>query len=218
MTDYLIMRLCGPMQAWGLPGFEATRSSASFPTRSGLLGLLGACLGIPRSDRSALQKLADSVRFAVRCDDDSPYKAVSRVDFHTVQDARKEHGSLKSNDTILTWREYLYDAAFTVALWTPAADQQGYTLEQLKLALQKPVFTPYLGRRSCPLSQPLFYAQHQAEHAGQALREASPGQGVIYSETAISGNERRLTMRDEPLIHLPRQFASRTWYAIAGDQ
>lgn len=54
MTDYLIMRLCGPMQAWGLPGFEATRSSASFPTRSGLLGLLGACLGIPRDRKSVV--------------------------------------------------------------------------------------------------------------------------------------------------------------------
>lgn len=46
MRSYLILRLAGPMQAWGQPTFEGTRPTGRFPTRSGLLGLLGACLGI----------------------------------------------------------------------------------------------------------------------------------------------------------------------------
>lgn len=46
MQDYLILQLNGPMQSWGLPTFEGIRPSAPFPGRSGLLGLLGACLGI----------------------------------------------------------------------------------------------------------------------------------------------------------------------------
>ena len=46
MPRYLILRLDGPMQAWGTHTFEDFRPSNLFPTRSGLLGLLGACLGI----------------------------------------------------------------------------------------------------------------------------------------------------------------------------
>ncbi|SQQ62349.1 CRISPR-associated Cas5 family Ecoli subtype protein [Escherichia coli] len=69
MRSYLILRLAGPMQAWGQPTFEGTRPTGRFPTRSGLLGLLGACLGIQRDDTSSLQALSESVQFAVRCDE-----------------------------------------------------------------------------------------------------------------------------------------------------
>lgn len=57
MNRYLILRLAGPMQFWGLPTFEGTRPTAAFPTRSGLLGLLGACLGIRRNNKDSLQSL-----------------------------------------------------------------------------------------------------------------------------------------------------------------
>ncbi|MDD3620337.1 MAG: type I-E CRISPR-associated protein Cas5/CasD, partial [Desulfobulbaceae bacterium] len=65
MTDFLILKLQGPMQAWGEHTFEGKRPSGNFPTRSALLGLLGACLGIRRNNRERLQQLADSVCFAV---------------------------------------------------------------------------------------------------------------------------------------------------------
>ena len=52
MSRYLILRLDGPMQAWGSHTFEDFRPSNLFPTRSGLLGLLGACLGIDRGDHA----------------------------------------------------------------------------------------------------------------------------------------------------------------------
>lgn len=89
MNRYLILRLAGPMQFWGLPTFEGTRPTAAFPTRSGLLGLLGACLGIRRNNKDSLQKLANSVRFAIRCDqkmvDSHPLKVTKIIDYHTVQ-------------------------------------------------------------------------------------------------------------------------------------
>ncbi|EFA7709521.1 CRISPR-associated protein Cas5 [Escherichia coli] len=45
MRSYLILRLAGPMQAWGQPTFEGTRPTGRFPTRSGLLGYSGLVLG-----------------------------------------------------------------------------------------------------------------------------------------------------------------------------
>ena len=68
MRDFLILKIHGPMQAWGEHTFEGMRPSANFPTRSGLLGLLGGCLGIKRNDRNRLKQLADSIGIAVRVD------------------------------------------------------------------------------------------------------------------------------------------------------
>ena len=61
MPRYLILRLDGPMQAWGTHTFEDFRPSNLFPTRSGLLGLLGACLGLERVDLAGQAQLAASV-------------------------------------------------------------------------------------------------------------------------------------------------------------
>lgn len=218
MQDYLILQLSGPMQSWGLPTFEGVRLSASFPGRSGLLGLLGACLGIKRNDRASLQKLAAGTRFAVRCDNHTGYQCVNISDFHTVKDAREKPGSLKMNDTIITRREYLCDASFTVAVWTTGSQQHGYALSALIDAVQRPRYTPYLGRRSCPLSRPLFGTVQQAENPVAALAAGSPGSGAIYSEEPLTGDERRLSARDEPIINLPRQFARRSWFVIQGDE
>ncbi|BEB06557.1 hypothetical protein VEE28_19010 [Escherichia coli] len=160
----MILRLAGPMQAWGQPTFEGTRPTGRFPTRSGLLGLLGACLGIQRDDTSSLQALSESVQFAVRCDelilDDRRVSVTGLRDYHTVLGAREDYRGLKSHETIQTWREYLCDASFTVALWlTPQATM---VMSELEKAVLKPRYTPYLGRRSCPLTQPLFLGTCQA--------------------------------------------------------
>lgn len=218
MQDYLILQLNGPMQSWGLPTFEGIRPSAPFPGRSGLLGLLGACLGIKRNDYGSLQRLAEATRFAVRCDNHNGYQCIKMTDFHTVKDARKKQGSLKMNDTIITRREYLYDASFTVAVWTPVLQQHHYTLSQISEAVQWPLYTPYLGRRSCPLSRPLFSSVQSAENPIAALSRGVPGSGAIYSEEPLTGSERCLSVRDEPIIHLPRQFARRSWFVIQGEE
>ena len=218
MKPYLILRLAGPMQAWGQPTFEGTRPTARFPTRSGLLGLLGACLGIQRDDRSALQALSASVRFAVRCDqsfiDGRTIPVTGLRDYHTVMDAREDYRGLKSHETIQTWREYLCAAVFTVAVWE--SEQATLRLPELKVAVCKPRFTPFLGRKSCPLTQPLFVDLCDAINPYQALANYAPAGGDIYSEAPPDGPCQTFTVRDEPIIALPRQFAAREWYVIKG--
>ena len=124
MPRFLILRLDGPMQAWGTHTYEDFRPSNLFPTRSGLLGLMGACLGIDRCDHTELERLAASVSFAVRVDRDAPRpemevpaprSGVKLPDFHTVLAARKVDGSANKNP-VVSRREYLFDAAFTVAV------------------------------------------------------------------------------------------------------
>lgn len=222
MRDFLILKLHGPMQAWGEHTFEGLRPSANFPTRSGLLGLLGACLGIERNNREQLQRLADSVGIAVRVDTrrttrrdgtSRALRVVKMTDYHTVKDARDEYAGLKKHETIQTWREYLYDAEFTVALWNQT--NAVLSLDELEKAVRQPQFTPYLGRRSCPLARPLHEARFGSTDVLEALKSVDPHGGTIYSEEKIGDRMKRV--RDVPLINQPRQFAGRNLYVHGGE-
>ena len=221
MQEYLILRLQGPMQSWGEHTFEGKRPSGNFPTRSGLLGLLGACLGIRRNDRARLQQLADSIGFAVLKEDrfvvngfgkKVPLPIIKTTDYHTVRDAREDYVGLKSHETIQTWREYLFDAAYTAAIWN--TDTAYISLNELEQAVKAPLFTPYLGRRSCPLSRPLYETRVNAENACSALRQSVSTCGTIYTEE--EGVVRTIRVRDVPLINRPRQFAGRNVYIYGG--
>ncbi len=217
MPRYLILKLDGPMQAWGGHTFEDFRPSHLFPTRSGLLGLIGACMGIDRQDAAALTSLAESLEFAVRADqfgicdarDGFPRKEPLKLsDFHTVLAARKVDGSANKNP-VVSRREYLFDAVFTVALGERAGG--AVNLDTVAAAIKRPRYTPTLGRRSCPLSRPLYEGWAEAENAKAALR-LLPGCGVIYTEGEALANNRPLQIRDVPMHTRKRQFGTRQVY------
>ena len=208
MRQHLILKLEGPLQSWGKHSFEGLRPSEAFPGRSALLGLLGACLGIDREDSEGQQQLAASVGFAVRCDQ-GKHRPLKMTDYHTVKDARVDYQGLKSHETIQTWREYWQDVKYTAAIWN--LPEAGISLQQLHSAVRQPVFTPVLGRRSCPLVRPLFEAMVEAEDALAALAMVKPSAGMVYSDEGKEG-QRQLQVRDVPITEQPRQFATRRVY------
>lgn len=214
MPRYLIIKLDGPMQAWGGHTYEDFRPSHLFPTRSGLLGLIGACLGLDRQDTAGQSRLADSLDFTVRADrvakcaahDFTPQKRPLKLpDFHTVMNARKVDGS-KNEFPVVSRREYLFDAVFTVAVGVRPESE--VTIEQLSNAVKRPMYTPSLGRRSCPLTRPLFESTLEATDGRDALSGVE-GHGLIYSESAALANARPLDIRDVPLHSRHRQFGTR---------
>jgi len=218
MPHFLILRLDGPMQAWGTHTFEDFRPSNLFPTRSGLLGLLGACLGIDRRDHVGLEQLAASVEFTVRVDrsalrpelDKSASKAAVKLpDFHTVLAARKVDGSANKNP-VVSRREYLFDAAFTVAVGEKSG--ASVSLETIAHALRRPCFTPVLGRRACPIARPLLdCGPLDAADAKTALANVQPTGGMIYAEGEWD-SEQPLQIRDVPMHGRHRQFGTRRVY------
>jgi len=210
MREHLILKLQGPMQAWGRESFEGLRPSELFPGRSALLGLLGACLGVERVDQNRQQTLAGSVSFAVRVDK----QGQKMTDYHTVKNAREDYRGLKSHDTIQTWREYWQDACYTVAVWNNS--DAVVLLAEIAQAVKQPIYTPVLGRRSCPLARPLFETLLSAESALSALAQIGCNQGTVYSEENSAGAI-PLKKRDVPIIHQPRQFASRMLFMTAGE-
>ncbi len=216
MPRFLILRLDGPMQAWGTHTYEDFRPSNNFPTRSALLGLLGACLGLERHDVAAQTQLAGSVEFSVRLDNKIARpgrdaivekRAQKMPDFHTVLNARKVDGS-KNKFPIVSRREYLFDAAFTVAV--SCKPDASIELARIAEAVRQPCYTPSLGRRSCPIARPLFDSEVDAPDGKSALNATPVPGGLIYSESVIS--ERPLRLRDVPIQGRSRQFATRMAY------
>ena len=224
MSHFLILKLDGPMQAWGDHTFEDFRPSSDFPLRSGLLWLLAACLGIERGDSEAQTQLAGSVEFTVRADQatirreldgkTASRRAAKLKDYHTVIEARRVNRRPKEGETIQTWREYLYDAHFTVAVGQ--RDGAVISLDEIEYALRNPVYTPSLGRRSCPLARPLLDRESkdvmvEAESGIAALAKMPPTGGLIYAETP-SEQGKPIAVRDIPMHRKKRQFATRKVY------
>lgn len=145
----LILRLEGVLQSWGERSHWDHRDTAALPTKSGIVGLLGCAMGLPRSD-ARLAAMGRELALAVRAD--RPGSAMT--DFHTVQSRRGKFLNAEGKprgDTILTPRGYLEDACFTAFLSGP--DE---LLEACAEALRHPIWVPCLGRRSCPPTRPLL--------------------------------------------------------------
>ena len=175
MTYYLLLRLYGPMASWGEIAVGESRHSAVHPSRSALLGLLGAALGIERDDDVAQQALTRSYRFGIKLE----CPGMPLRDYHTVQygvpprktrfRSRRQELLADKVGTLLSTREYRCDSLALVAV--EALPGAPYSLEQLSEALRCPYFPLYLGRKSCPLALPLAPAKVSAA----TLREALDG-------------------------------------------
>ena len=151
----LLLRLAAPLQSWGSDSKFETRKTNREPTKSGVVGLLAAALGLRRDDTAGLARL-NQLRFAVRIDGESSLL----VDFHTA----------KSKDTsYVTYRHYLQDAMFLAGL--ESSDKA--FLNELEAALRHPVYPLYLGRRSCPPTLPLCLGIRQGDVL-EALRTEPP--------------------------------------------
>ena len=155
----LLLRLAGPMQAWGTQSRFSVRDTGLEPSKSGVIGLLCAALGKPRDeslpagpDMPALAELA-GLTMAVRVD--RPGTMVA--DYHTAQNIAKASSvpgkKPKLKECEPSTRYYLADADFLVALAGPAR-----LLERLRDALADPVFPLYLGRKAFPPATPVCTA------------------------------------------------------------
>ena len=120
------------------------------------------------------------------------------------------HSRLKKNNTVITRRDYRCDCAFGVAL------RDGPEIGAACSALEKPVFIPYMGRKSCPLSAPMAPHRVQAVNVVEALKQAvlppylkSLRPILIASDEALPG-ARQETFWDEPLDREGWHFGQHT--------
>lgn len=155
-TACLVLRLEGPLQSWGTDSQYNRRATGTMPSKSAVLGLMCAAMGLERGsgeEQTLLVQFADIPMLAVHVPRTSgsrpPLKLGRMIDFHTVQGTRKAGKGLK--DCHITRRHYLEDGSFRVFF-----NGEKKLLEHVGAALRNPVWGLWLGRKCCLPSAPVF--------------------------------------------------------------
>lgn len=209
MREYLVFTLTATLAAMGGPAGHERRGTETWPGRSAVLGILAAALGIRRNgDFSTLDRLG----LAIAVFEQGGYLR----DWHTVQtvptaavknpqtraQALKVASSGHALKTTITKRDYRVAPLYGVAVWDG-------DLDRLHQALETPVFTLYLGRKSCPLAFPVSPMIVRTNDPAAALAnvELPPWQTksraeiLVSSPEALNGLEARHAQvrHDEPI-------------------
>jgi len=159
----LLLRLSGAMQSWGVQSDYTERDTGLEPSKSGVLGLVCAALGIDRANDFELAEIAQ-LNMGVRVDRQGWLK----TDYHTAGKGGflRSDGNVERKDLIPSHRQYLADALFLVGL---AGDDLAM-LERIHAALRNPVWSLFLGRKAFVPGEPIWLLD--GLKPGKALEDA----------------------------------------------
>ncbi|MFC6180753.1 type I-E CRISPR-associated protein Cas5/CasD [Lactiplantibacillus daowaiensis] len=128
----LTIRFAAPLQSYGNEASFNYRTTNPYPTKSAVIGMVAAALGYQRTDQRILQ--LNELSFAVRIDQVGSIL----TDYQVVE--------WKANSRKVTYRDYIQDAVFMVAL----GSEDVTLIETIEQALHQPRFPLFFGRRSNP--------------------------------------------------------------------
>lgn len=215
-TQYLLLWLEGPLQAWGHDSKFGVRDTLSFPTRSGILGLLCCARGAGGPEVEWLAQM-NSMSMAVRAyvrskeDGEAYLREPALCDFHMVGSGYDDNDPWQNllipktaegkravgGGTKMTYRYYLQDAVFAVVLGLPQEQA-----ESLTDALQNPVWDLYLGRKNCAPTELIFQGTFAdadtARQQEQALAKRKQRQ-LSYEIIEGEGDGEVITLNDIPV-------------------
>ncbi|MBI9082987.1 MAG: type I-E CRISPR-associated protein Cas5/CasD [Desulfobacterales bacterium] len=236
MIDYLVFQLYAPMAAWGDQAVGQERPSSDHPSRSALLGLVAASIGISREDEDQHCRLSDACHFGIKLFSGG----LILRDYHTTQvppesknschlHTRRDELSETKLGTILSSREYRQDSFSVIALWL-SEGQTPFGMEQLRDALRQPAYHLYLGRKSCPLAMmlnPVIIPSDTLKAALDSFPVATEAMGLatgpiryFWEEAENIGMNAHFHVPryDQPISRNRWQFASRIEYTHLGQE
>lgn len=220
--SFLPLYLDAPLQSWGYQSRFDRRTTLSYPTRSGILGMICAAMGADWNDQEALHQLeALTVTVLV-------FQQGGRLtDFHTVgggyDRVRQEQfiphtaaGKLRppGKETVSTEREYLEESKFGVVLGGPSV-----LIAVVAAALKNPAWGVWLGRKAC-IPADLICVQEPCASAAEAealLRQRAGGRSIRRRIREVSFSEGTDTLPDRPRHFGKREFAPRRVAVEEGD-
>ncbi len=162
----LALLLDGPMQSWGFASRFQRRTTALHPTKSGVIGLIAAAMGIDKHAPEEPVRIGELAALGFTClaiprprpgvkqpelGEPNHWLEVRRQeDYHTVEGTRRASG--KTDDgTVQTYRQYLLDARFAAFLAGERA-----LLARVAEKLADPVWGVWLGRKCCLPAMPVL--------------------------------------------------------------
>lgn len=128
----LTIKLTAPLQAYGNEASFERRTSWPAPSKSAVVGMIAAALGMRREDERI--KSLNDLAYAVRVDQIGK----TMTEFQTVE--------WKPGNRKLTYRDHYQDAVYVAAVGSEDEELIG----KIEYALRHPRFQLYLGRRACP--------------------------------------------------------------------
>jgi CRISPR system Cascade subunit CasD len=216
MDMVLAMYLDSPLQSWGYRSHFERRTTLHHPTRSGILGIMCAAMGIDRADVKGLRRL-DPLRLSILCFGESD----QLMDYHTVgggydKNKQEERQSIphtadgKVRGTVPTRRYYLQDTKFGILV-----EGEEPLLSEIAAALQNPRWGIWLGRKSCiptsPVYQGLFHEEEEAVTKLRQLANVEDGAEVRRVRGRVPLEDATDLINDIPLDFSKRLFAPHTW-------
>ena len=190
----LLLRLAGPLQAWGSSSKFNTRSTDREPTKSGVLGMIASAMG--RSRGESIDDLND-LRFGIRVDQEGELLR----DFHMT------HHPEDAKLIFVTDRHYLSDALFVVGL-----EGDDKLLHNIECAIKSPEYPLFLGRRACPPTVPIVLGvrcvslldalRNEPWMAADWYRKRDlPDVNLRIVIDALDSDEFPITARDRPISY-----------------
>ena len=184
----ILLQLRGPMMSFGGVQVHQRFPTGRLPSRSMIVGMLAAALGIRRHEGHKLNALASRVSYACRAEMDSRIME----DYHvadlglphmlsenawSLSGARKVRTGSVKEEKVIQRKEYLTDSSVFVALRIepnagiapgPITSEARTWANSLHIrevveALQRPAFPLYIGRKTCVPSRPVLEAVTTAE-------------------------------------------------------
>ena len=178
---FLLLWLEAPLQSWGYDSRFDLRQTFSFPTKSGVYGILLASSGDSGPQCELLRRMKDAPFTAVSMVPKDPKNSNGQAD--TLLDYQVVGNGYESDDkwvklhslrtsegktsvgggAKLTYRYYLQDRKFAVIL---GLDDD--LAEKFARSLTAPVFDLYLGRKCCVPTDFIFRGTFDSEEAARA--------------------------------------------------
>lgn len=196
-TWTLLLRLAAPLQSWGTESKFDIRKTGREPSKSGVIGLVAAALGIRRNEDDRLAQLAQ-MRFGLRVEREGRLLR----DYQTARKPKDPYNESKDIAVAyVTERYYLADACFIAGL---ESDDEAL-LRQIEEALHQPAFPLFLGRRSCPPVGRLFLGIEALPlEEALALPKPSEEQCSIRYVWEVKPGEHGELLRDQPVSFNPQ--------------
>lgn len=188
------------MESWGSVAVGTLRPTQKHPTKSSIVGIVSASLGLERTDKRILSLFTDFEYAVISSGLESEMS-----DYSTVETSESENGeymstlpprslelSRKKRNTMLVNKRYICNGFFTV-LMVPTRDSE-FSLDRIKDALERPYFVPYLGRKSCPLSFPMNPTVEEYVHLREIIPQVylRPFRNEVFPESRLLKDVRKL--------------------------
>ncbi len=218
MSDpYVLLWFEAPLQSWGADSKFGRRDTLKFPSKSGVLGMVCSALGAGGEQTELLARFA-SLDMQVISYRKTNAKGEKRDkepllrDFQMVGSGyddsnpwedllipKKADGSRPNGaGTKMTYRYYLQDAVFAVALQVPSD-----LADEIVSALQSPHWDVYLGRKTCIPTELVYQGVFQSidsafEQADKLAKQRTLLEDFKVVQGAEEGDE-NYTLNDVPI-------------------